>query len=382
MRKKSKTLILSWLLIICFVFTYSNAVQASTAEELRDLEDQIENSKNNAAAQEKLAKLILQDIQALDESISATNNQIEANKNQKAVVEANLVKAQQDLDKAVADRAYYQKMLDERLAVMYMYGDTGYLDVLFGSTSFSDFIGRINTISSIISYDRKIAEQLKAAEETIAAKKDEIAQENAKLETIINDLKNQEANLEAQKAAKDKKLTEAQNNATYWKAIADQQERDADELRRIMAANNEYGSYGNDFTRLTWPTPGYYGITDYFGYRVHPISGAWRMHNGVDIGVPYGVPIIAPGNGKVIFASYKYSYGNTVILDLGKDASGNQYNMVFAHASRIAVNVGDIVTKGQTLSYVGSTGDSTGPHLHFEVLINGVYKNPLDYVNR
>lgn len=382
MKKKNSVLILTCLLFLCFVFSFINPVKADTADELRDLENQIKNSKDNAAAQEKLAKLILQDIQKLDQSITEINTQIENNKSQKAIVEANLAKAQADLDQAVADRAYYQKLLDDRLAVMYMYGNQGYLDVLFGSTSFADFVSRINTVSSIISYDRAIADQLKAAEQTIAAKKDEIAQENAQLEAIINDLNNQEANLETQKAEKDKKLTEAQQNVIYWNAVTDQQEKDAADLRRIMAANNQYGSYGNDFSNLIWPTPGYYEITDPFGYRIHPITGAWKMHTGLDIGAPYGVPIVAPGNGKVLFADYKYSFGNTVTLDLGKDSSGNQYNMNFCHASRFAVSAGDIVTKGQVIAYVGSTGDSTGPHLHFEVLINGVYKDPLDYVIR
>ncbi len=144
-------MILTCLLFLSFVFSFTNPVKADTADELRDLENQIKNSQNNAAAQEKLAKLILGDIQDLDQNITNINAQIENNKSQKAVVEENLAKAQAELDQAVADRAYYQKLLDDRLAVMYMYGNQGYLDVLFGSTDFSDFISRINTVSSIIS---------------------------------------------------------------------------------------------------------------------------------------------------------------------------------------------------------------------------------------
>jgi murein DD-endopeptidase MepM/ murein hydrolase activator NlpD len=104
------------------------------------------------------------------------------------------------------------------------------------------------------------------------------------------------------------------------------------------------------------------------------------MHYGTDIGASYGTPIIAPGNGKVILSQYYGSYGYCVVLDLGTDEYGNQWKMLFAHASRLVVSVGDIVVQGDTLSYVGSTGASTGPHLHVEVIINGVNKDPIDYL--
>ncbi len=386
MRRKKGVSFIAYILTIMLsfgvVFSNPSIVSADLEDDLKKVEDEIDNSKDNATEQKELAKKLLQEISELDQSIIETNTKINEKKQEKTVIEANLAAAEAELEKATADKVYYQKLLDERLAVMYMYGDEGYWEVLFGSTSFSDFIGRINAVTSIISYDQTIAEQLKQAELTIEIKKNEIADQNAQLEATINELNTQEANLESQKSQKNAKLAEAQKNETYWNAVTAEKEEEAAELRRVIAGKNTGGAYGNDFNNLIWPTPGYYTITDDFGYRIHPISGKWKMHTGTDIGAPYNARIVAPGNGKVIFAAYKYSFGNTVILDLGKDSEGNQYNMMFAHANSIAVREGDIVTQGQVLSYVGSTGDSTGPHLHFEVLINGVYKDPMDYVKR
>ena len=375
-------------LLICFcmltIFSAGGVVSAQTNEErLEELEKEIESSENNVAAQEELLEILLSEIEALDVQINQTNALIDDYSNQKEETEKKLEAAQKELDEATANKVYYQKLFEERLSVMYMYGDSGYLDVLFGSTSISDFISRIDMISSIVSYDREIATNLEIAENTIQEKKEEIEVENQKLADLIGNLSQQEANLETQKNQKNKKTADIEENIIYWNALAKQQEDEAAELRRIIAASNSGGTYGNDFSSFSWPVPGRTGISDYFGYRMHPIFHERRMHYGIDIPAPYNTPVIAPGNGKVIYAQYRYSFGNCVIIDLGVNPNdGDEYSMLFAHLNHISVSVGDIVTEGQTIGLVGSTGHSTGPHLHFSVLINNVYVDPLNYVSR
>lgn len=356
-----------------------NVLGQSNQEKLDDLLQQIENSKDNADAYKQLANVLLDEISDLDNQIQQTTDQIDSYTAQKIQVEADLAASQEQLDQAIADKAYYQKLLEERLSVMYMYGDTGYLDVLFGATSFSDFISKAEMISSVIAYDNQIADKLQQTEDTIQQKTNEIAAQNANLAGIIDNLNSEQNSLESQKSAKDNKLSEYEQNVTYWTALADQQENDAAELRRIIAASDT-GSYGNNFSKISWPLPGRTYISDYYGYRIHPITRLTAFHYGVDIPASYNTQIIAPLSGKVIFAGYKYSFGNTVILECGSDPNGNKYSMMFCHQNSIIVSVGDVVTQGQVIGLVGSTGDSTGPHLHFSILINGSYVNPLDYV--
>ena len=375
-------------LLLCFcvlmIITTGGIASAQTDEErLKELEKEIKSSENNAAAQEELLGILLREIESLDAQINQTNALINDYSNQKEETEKKLEAAQKELDEATANKLYYQKLFEERLSVMYMYGDSGYLDVLFGSTSISDFISRIDMISSIVSYDREIATNLEIAENTIQEKKEEIEVENKKLADILSSLNQQEANLETQRNKKNKKTADIEDNIIYWNALAKQQEDEAAELRRIIAASNSGGTYGNDFSSFSWPVPGHTYLSDYFGYRMHPIYHVQRMHYGIDIPAPYNTPVIAPGNGKVIYAQYRYSFGNCVIIDLGANPNGGgEYTMLFAHLNKISVSVDDIVTKGQTIGLVGSTGDSTGPHLHFSVLINNVYVDPLKYVSR
>ncbi len=369
------------LCVLCCLAVFApQQVSAATQDDLNKLLDDIKNNKNAAQAQQEIATILTNEMRKIDEDIAAIQGQINAYNAQKADAEARLAAAQAELDKATADRIYYQKMLDERISVMYMYGDMGYLDVLFGASSFSDFVSRLYTVRSIMAYDNEIARKLKEAEATIEAKKKVIETEYNNINAILENLQVQQANLQTKYAEKESAIATARSNAVYYAALAEQQEKDALAIRRELAQQNATGEYSNDFSYLIWPTPGYYTITDDFGYRWHPISGDWRMHYGTDIGASYGTPILAPGNGKVILSQYYGSYGYCVVLDLGRDEYGNQWKMLFAHASVLAVSVGDIVVVGDVLAYVGSTGASTGPHLHVEVMINGVNKDPMDYL--
>ena len=126
---------------------------------------------------------------------------------------------------------------------------------------------------------------------------------------------------------------------------------------------------------MAWPVPGYTRITSQFGMRTHPITGIYKLHTGTDIGAPMGAIFIAANDGVVLKAEYNNAYGNMVIID-----HGGGINTLYAHGSEILVQPGEVVTQGTPVLKVGSTGYSTGPHAHFEVRVNGEYKNPLDYI--
>jgi peptidoglycan hydrolase CwlO-like protein len=160
------------LCILCFFSVLAPPrVLASTQDDLNNLLEDIKNNKNAAQAQQEIATILTNEMKEIDEEIAAIQAQIDDYNAQKADAEARLAAAQAELDQATADRINYQKMLDERISVMYMYGDMGYLDVLFGANSFSDFIGRLYTVKSIMAYDNQIAQKLRETEATIEARK-------------------------------------------------------------------------------------------------------------------------------------------------------------------------------------------------------------------
>ncbi len=379
---KIKTLALLLATLFAFSLLPAATVQAASLDELLEIEAQIEEYRNNANQQKELAEALRKEIKILDQQMTEVENEITSLNKQIDEVELRLQLAQSDLDKASADKVSYQKQLEERMTVMYMYGDQGYIDVLFGATSFSDFINKATAIASIISYDNEIAQKLKETESLIEAKTNLIDGEKQNLEDLKTEQTNKEKDLEEKKGTKESAWEEIKAMEDYWQDLADKESEEASALRRELAQENSDGNFANTYKTFLWPTPGYYEITSPYGYRIHPVYGGWRFHSGVDIGAPRNARLIAPANGKVVRASEYGGYGNCVIIDLGRDSDGNTYKVLYGHLNSYAVSEGDIVTQGQTIGYAGMTGTATGYHLHFEVIINGNTYDPLDYLTK
>lgn len=379
--KKKLTKTIAIIAVILFALTSAPCpIRAASIDELLELEELIEQYKNEANKQSELAEAVFKEMEILDTQATEIKQEIKSLDEQIAITELTLSQAQSDLEKAAADKQAYQNQLEERMTIMYMYGDNGYLDVLFGSTSFSDFISRATAIASIISYDNEIAQKLKETESLIEAKTLMIEEEKEALEHLKDEQLAKQEELQVKLDAKQEVLDEMLSMEAYWDALAAQEEAAASELRRELAQENSNGDFANTFKTFLWPAPGYYYITSPYGYRVHPIYGTWTFHSGIDIGAPYNASAIAPANGEVTWASWNGGYGNCVIIYLGEDSYGNTYKVLYGHLDSYAVSKGDIVTQGQTIGYVGTTGASTGYHLHFEVIINGVTADPEDYL--
>ncbi|MBR4395575.1 MAG: peptidoglycan DD-metalloendopeptidase family protein [Eubacteriaceae bacterium] len=385
MKSRRLNRIITFILLFFLFFTVipvKTARAATLQEQLAELEKQIEEYRNNANKQSELAKALRKELYLIDQQISAVEEQIKALNDEIAEVELRIEKASESLEQAEADRIAYQEQLEKRITVMYMYGDTEYLEVLFGAQDFSDFISRANAIASIIEYDNLMAQKLKENEALIAEMKRQIEEQKVKLETLKASKTAQEKQLASQKRAKDESLKKIQETKAYWDALVKEEEKEAATIRNKIASESSNSNYANTYKTFIWPTPGYYSITSPFGYRIHPISHVRAFHGGIDIGAPKNARAVATANGKVIYASWNGGYGNCIILDLGKDSKGNSYAAVYAHLNGYAVSVGDIVTQGQVIGYVGTTGLSTGYHLHFEIRINNTRVNPVNYVTK
>lgn len=272
-------------------------------------------------------------------------------------------------------------LLKKRLRAMDENGNIGVLDILFGAKSFVDLIERIDSVKTIAEHDQNIINDYENAKIECEKKKVEIEAKKEAVEDTKRQIVGKQDKIEfvqAEKQAEVDKLSDLIAQYEAELAASKQAEAEANERIRQAALETAHITASYNFTGgvLNYPFAGHYICTSPFGGRISPITGAWEGHSGVDIGAPYGTPILASTDGVVITAGYNTGgYGNYVVIDHG----GGIYTL-YAHASSLAVSSGQVVAAGQTIAYVGSTGWSTGPHLHFEVRVNGSCVDPAGYI--
>mgnify|MGYP000471939358 FL=1 len=377
MKKKICLAVITALLIISGCYKTVQAITSSELEQRRiELREEINKAGKNLENINVQLTENLEAINNLDEQIGEYETQIESVSNNINQVEKQIRETETSL-KTIQKRYNHQnELLKKRIVYMYEAGETKYLDVLLNSKSIVDFITRYYLIQEIAQYDRdflndikkekdeieKIEESLKTSKETLKEIKAEqkklaISLENAKVvkSGYVNNLNEEEIKIQEEISIYQKEL-------------------DLIELDVLMAALESNGSQyvGGTFA---WPAPGYYTITSPYGMRLHPVIKSYRNHSGMDIGAPMGSYAIAANDGVVTKSMYSNSYGNMIMID-----HGGGVTTLYAHGSELIARVGDKVKRGDAIMKVGSTGWSTGPHLHFEIRINGQTIDPYPYV--
>jgi len=227
----------------------------------------------------------------------------------------------------------------------------------------------------IINYDVNLLKERKTIRDNIDEKKQQLEYEQQQKEALKNELNSKREKVEAVKAEREQALKEVYQDLKELEKLEDKLLEESAALTKEILQKQSSGKYEGG--EMAWPAPGYTKITSPYGYRVHPILKTKRMHTGVDIGVPSGSNVVAVADGKVILAEYYGGYGNTVIID-----HGGKISTLYAHNSKLLVKEGDKVTRGQVIAKSGSTGLSTGPHLHFEVRVNGNHTDPMPYITK
>lgn len=263
-------------------------------------------------------------------------------------------------------------ILKKRLRIIYEYGFNKYLEMILMSKNLSDFFNRLEIITRIVSYDKHLLKQYNHL-------KIKLLHSKSNLDILILKQKNINELLKYKREYIDQQIFKSQNyikiiskciknnKVEYYKA--DKIEKKIQfEIKKIASLSK--GSYIGGF--LLWPIPGYKNITSKFGSRFHPILGYNKFHSGIDIPAPKNTLIIAVNGGLIIKATYNIAYGNYIMIDHG----GGKVTL-YAHMTKFFVKNGDKIKKGSIIGTVGSTGWSTGPHLHFEVIQNGEYINPM-----
>ncbi|MFQ9933852.1 MAG: murein hydrolase activator EnvC family protein [Lachnospiraceae bacterium] len=277
-----------------------------------------------------------------------------------------------------------------KLRIKYMYenGEISYISMFFESQDMSDFLNRAEYLTEITEYDRDMLVKLQDNKNTLDIAKSNLDSELADLDALLKEAEEEKAAAEVLVSAKETELSSTNEDiVSKEEAIKRQQEeieaqeqliKELEEIERKRqeeaAANQTQQIY--DGGKLMWPLPGYSNITSEFGNRIHPVTGIYSFHSGIDIGAPTGTQIMAAYDGEVAWSNYSGTAGNWIGID-----HGNGLYTIYMHMSKRIANTGDIVKKGDVIGLVGSTGRSTGPHLHFSVRLNGSYVEPLNYVS-
>ena len=369
---------LSAALVLVFVVL---AVAPVLADELEEKQQQLNSVQQQIEAQQRKAELARRKEQSIAEQLRAIQQELDTAEDEYETVNDQLenteqhIKANVELSNRLTKKLEVQtKTLHRRIRDIYKNGQVNYLDVLLGAKDFNDFVGRMDILKKILAYDNALIQGTKADRETLRKAKEQLEADRAK----IVELRKLAAAKREQVAERRQERRGVLNAATYERETAERAYRELIETSRqieqmIKRIQSGEKNIGGSTGTMTWPAEG--EITSPFGWRVHPIFGTQRLHTGIDIGADYGDAIRAADGGVVIHADWMGGYGNAVIID-----HGNGISTLYAHNSQLLVDEGQTVAKGQTVARCGSTGYSTGPHLHFEVRQNGSPVNPLNYL--
>ncbi len=394
----------AYLLTVLAVLLLISSVGPAFAVSQSDLtkhQNAAEAAKRRAAAASRLADALANQTVALDKRIDALQadvneldpivaeaernrqalqNQVEKLRRQIAYLERSIAKTQSEYDRQSG-------LLEKRLSSTYREGDWFYLDILLGAKDFGDLIDRSEFINRVIEANRRDAIALDTTKRSLQTSQDkmtvtleQVAQKRAEALAVEKRWRGlqdrRESKVAAQQAIFSQKrslLSETRKDIAKLKAIAAAEDRASDRIAAQLASRG--GGSGVYNGVMQWPVPASYNVTSSFGWRMHPVLRYRRFHAGIDVGASSGSAIVASGSGTVIQAGYQGGYGNVTMVD-----HGNGVVSVYAHQSSIGVGVGQRVSKGDRIGAVGSTGMSTGPHLHFEVRINGSPVNPMNYL--
>ena len=352
---------------------------AAIKAERKTAQQRLDSLKKDKADLEKY-------VQELDRNVLEVEEMIQTLEDSMTAKQAEILVVQEELSVYRQVQKEKQEAMKLRIQFMYENNETQYLEMLFQAESLVDFLKRSEYISEMIRYDRQQLEAYQQACQDVVDTETRLLAEYDELEALkeVNEasLQDLEQLVEA-KNQEIKDFTDRINNAQqevneYTSSLKKQEDlikQIEDAIRKEEQQNKVDANSGNIGVKFIWPIPDSTRITSRFGPRKAPVAGASNYHKGVDVGAPKGTPIIAAAGGTVVISTYHYSAGNYVMIN-----HGNGVYTVYMHASKLLVEVGDKVKQGEKIALVGTTGYSTGNHLHFGVRINGIYYDPLNYV--
>ena len=396
MRRRILTFFIMIIVLLCFsinVFSNTEATNTETQntennevanktllEQSNEVRQKLEESSTRLEYVQSELSTSLQQIQELGDKITEYENQYNDLKNQVAEMEANIEVIDADINKVQAEYDRKENLLKKRMVSLYKAGDATYLDVLLSSSSIVDFLSKYYMLEKIIDYDTDLMKELEVEKNSIENKKQEQEKKKADLKVAKAKAGQMQILMENNKMLQENysaKLTTEE--ATLNEQILQYKQEQEEIERQIQAAINWSGDLAIQYKGgvMIWPVGvnGTY-ITSPFGNRLHPIQGVYKYHAGIDIGnAGYGAPVLAAADGVVTYAGVMSGYGNCVMIN-----HGSGIVTLYGHGQTIYATLGQTVKQGDVIMAVGSTGNSTGPHLHFEVRKDGVATSPIPFL--
>ena len=391
MKKKTVTLVASLLCGSIMMATpyWYQAQDEDLTNQLSNIQQQMTNEANKKSEAEKTIGTVYEQLHAIQIELDTATAELKQVQADRIQLDQDITKTEAELKAAQARLQSREKVFYKRVRDIYINGRLSYLDVVVGSKDFSDFANRMEMLKRILQSDMDLINTIKTEREEIASKKAKLEEDRAKVlelekvaqekQNLINQ-KKAERQAVLERAMNDRDTAERAYNelmASSASITAMLHQRAAERAAAAAAASGGSGGGGATWVQGTGQlaAPVNAPITSDFGWRIHPIYGTRRLHAGTDFGVDEGTPVHAADGGVVVEAGWISGYGYTVIID-----HGNGMSTLYAHNSDVAVSPGQTVSKGQVVSYSGNTGGSTGPHLHFEVRINGEPTDPMGYL--
>lgn len=412
-QKKLGTKLLSAFLAVVLLFSLMpNQAEAASSSVIKEQLDELKDQKSELEAEIKALQKqyqaneneildLVSQKDIIDQEVALLTAQIQNINNQISAYSLLIADKQDELDEAQAHLAQLNEKNKERIRTMEEEGSLSYWAVIFEASSFSDLLDRISMMQEIAAADRQRLEELRTAAEVVTAAQQELETEKTALETTREELNQTETELASKREEADELLRKLIAKGEEFQQLIDESEDLQNELLLEIAQKEKdykdakYQEWLATYVPpTTWPsddtTPSsgtvskegwikpvpYYTLTSAFGMRIHPIQKVWKMHNGVDLACSQGTPIYAARSGKVTVASYQAG-GAGYYVSINH---GDGFSSIYMHMTHYIVSAGQYVSQGQVIGYVGSTGGSTGPHLHFGIAKNGSYVNPMQYI--
>ena len=348
-----------------------------------------QSALKDVASLDQYIQVLEQDLQDATDARDAAVDQLAAVRAHLADVNKTLKTKTDQLAKAELDLQLHQNWLSDRVVSIYKSGgQAAFLVAFLEPEGLTQLAGRVNLLSAILAEDNRAVDQINALQKTVGEQKQALELQQAELTDLeqvqksatiqLKDLATQRQNdmnhLQSARSAKEKIAKQADTDKAAWTKQEDQMLAESDQITAMLKKISAPGTVPHGNGVLGWPVNG--AVTSPFGMRLHPIFHVWKMHTGVDLHASMGTPIKAAAAGTVVFAGWKGGYGQAVII-----SHGNGLATLYAHQSELLVNVGDKVKRGEVIGKVGSTGYATGPHLHFEVRVNGTPVDPMGYLS-
>lgn len=375
MRKSKCIVIIAMIICSLCICVYAENI-TGLQEQSNELAEQLNETTNRLQAVQDELSQYMQQLQEVDEQIAKSQEELKTINTEVEDLVKQIDENEQKLQKVQKEHDDMQELLNTRLIAIYKAPKLQNLEILFKSKSISDFIANYYALKQLIEYDTKLLEtaknqklEIETTEKILLEKKKQVVTnkqiQQKKAQVLTNTKKIREYYI----SKLTKEEVELQTKIDEYNSQVSEIEAEI----KLLSLNSISEDYIGG--AMIWPVPGYETITSQYGMREHPITGAYKLHTGVDVGAPMGASFVAAGNGIVSKATFNPAYGNMVIID-----HGGGVQTLYAHGSEIIAQVGQTVAAGDEVLKVGSTGYSTGPHAHFEIRINGQTVNPLDFL--